>query len=233
MSKRKINTKLQVSYTEMLLVNLKQASISKETAPDKKQAIDSLLRWYLANHFFTPAQLKLAKSLVTKKQTKPVAIKKHYVYAISDGDNIKIGMSNNVPARLKALQTSNSKELIVVWKYYVGNTAKDAIKIERMLHRACRKYLIRGEWFSMDCIDIINSFNPNKKHCAKWEYAKLITVKNKRKNGVLDYSVSDIRRNNVSHSMNRVWAQSEVKELYQKEIKTLLDDLHVVLVEHE
>lgn len=233
MRKTKINkrsNKVKLSYTEILIRDLKDLSLAKTITEEQKELVDSLLRWYLVNHFLTSAQIRLAKSLVAPKQVKKTKPKKHYVYAISDGENIKIGMSSNVESRLKNLQTSNSKELLVVWKYYVGKSSKDAAKIEKMLHRACKEYSIRGEWFEMKALDIVNAFNPDRKHCAKWEYAKLVTVERKRRNGILNYTVNDIRRTNVTHKMNRVWEEKETKELYQKEISLLLEDLHVVLV---
>lgn len=233
MTKRKKSKKFKLTYVEILISDLKKLSRVKSLTSDEKEMIDSLLRWYLANHFLTSGQIKLAKSLVTPKQVKPSESKKYYVYVISDGSNIKIGMSNNVEARLKNLQTSNSSELLVVWKYYTGRCSKEAAKVEKMLHRACKEHHIRGEWFKMDGLPIVKSFNPNRRHCSKWEYAKLVTVDKKRKQGVLNYTVSDIRRNNITGKMNRVWEQKEDKELYQKEIAILLDERHVVLITHD
>lgn len=233
MSKIKKRVKTKLSYAEILIRDLKNLSTAKSTTKEQKQTIDSLLRWYLKNHFLTSGQIKLAESLTAPKKVKKKTNTKHYVYAISDGENIKIGMSNDVDKRLKTLQTSNSKDLIVVWKYYAGRQAKDATKIEKMLHRQCKSHRIRGEWFKMEALEMVKSFNPNRKNCSRWEYAKLVSVDTKRKNGILNYSVSDIRRNEVKYNMNRVWEQTETKELYQQEIKMLLDDKHIVLVIHE
>lgn len=233
MSKTKKRVKTKLSYAEVLIKDLKYLSTAKSTTKEQKQTVDSLLRWYLKNHFLTSGQVGLAKSLTAPKQAKKKTNTKHYVYAISDGENIKIGMSNNVEKRLKSLQTSNSKDLVVVWKYYAGRQAKDATKIEKMLHRQCKPHHIRGEWFKMEALEMVKSFNPNRKNCSRWEYAKLVTVETKRKEGVLNYKVSDIRRNKVKHNMNRVWEQKETQELYQQEIKMLLDDKHIVLVIHD
>jgi len=233
MPKRKSKgKKFKLNYIEVLIKDLKKLSTAKGVSKEQKQTIDSLLRWYLANHFLTSGQIKLAKSLTVPKQVKTKSSGKHYVYAISDGENIKIGMSNNVESRLKTFQTSNSKDLLVVWKYYTGRDSKDARKVEKMLHRHCKDYLIRGEWFRMDALEVIKSFNPNRKYCAKWEFAKLVSVDKKRKNGVLNYSISDIRRNNITKDMARVWEQRNTDELYQKEIASLLEDKHIVLLTH-
>ena len=221
--------KTQLNHEEIMLVKLKSFSLSRATSHDDKQTAVSLLRWYQINKFFTAAQKRLINNLTYIKK-KPVAVKKHYLYAISNGKEIKLGMSSNVNNRLKALQTSNAAELIVLWKYYIANTPKEAIKIEKMLHRSCKEFHIRGEWFGMSCMKTVNEFNPNKKHSAKWEYAKLISVERNRKAGILNFTVEDIRRTRLTSKMNRVWGQKETTELYQHEIVKLLDDGNVVLM---
>lgn len=233
MSKRKKSKyKSKLSYEELTVVKLKKFSLGKEVNSDDKQKAVSLIRWFQVNNYFTAAQKQLANSLTYVKK-KPAVVKKHYLYAISNGQEVKLGMSSDVNKRLKALQTSSPSELVVLWKYYIANTPADAIKIEKKLHRACEDYRIRGEWFKMDCIDIVNSFNPNKKHTAKWEFAKLISVSTRRKKGILNFTIENIRRTNIPSGANRVWEQKDTAELYQLEIKKQLDDGHVVIVIHE
>lgn len=230
MSKAKKNKrKAKLNYTEVIFVNLKKFSLAKSTSEEDKQKAKSLLKWFYANGFFTAAQQSLAKSLTYVKK-KPAVAKKHYLYAISNGEQVKLGMSGDVNKRLKALQTSSPSDLVVLWKYYIANTPADAIKIEKRLHRACKEFHVRGEWFSMGCIDIVNTFNPNKKHSAKWEFGKLISVDRNRKNGILNFTVESIRRTDLTGQMSRVWSQDDTAELYQLEIKKMLDDGHVVLM---
>tara|TARA_R110000850_G_scaffold117374_1_gene233759 strand:- start:160 stop:864 length:705 start_codon:yes stop_codon:yes gene_type:complete len=232
MSKVKKNQyKSQLSYEEIIVVKLKSFSLAKTTGQDDKQKAVSLIKWFQLNNYLTAAQKSLANQLTYVKK-KAAVVKKHYLYAISNGQEVKLGMSSNVNGRLNTLQTSSPSKLSLLWKYYIANTSKDAIKIEKMLHRACNEFHIRGEWFTMDCINIVNSFNPNKKHTAKWEYAKLISVATKRKSGILNFTVEDIRRTKVLANMNRVWEQKDTAELYQLEVKKYLDDGQVVLVIH-
>ncbi len=230
MSKAKRNKcKTQLSYEELIVVKLKGFSLSKSTNYDDKQKAVSLIKWYQINNYFTAAQKQLANKLTYVKK-KPEAVKKHYLYAISNGDQIKLGMSSNVNKRLKAMQTASPAELVVLWKYYIANTPTDAVKIEKKLHKACKQFHIRGEWFTKECIETVNSFNPNKRHAAIWEYAKLIQVDTKRTGGVLNFTVENIRRTNVTSKMNRVWSQNDTTELYQLEVKRLLDEDEVVLL---
>ncbi len=221
--------KLKLTYTEIQVVNL-ESFVSRNGVSDSdiRKAKD-LITWYKLNGYFTKAQMSLAKNLTYIKK-KPEVIKKHYLYAISNGEQVKLGMSSDVNKRLKSLQTSSPSELSLLWKYYIANTPKDAVKIEKMLHRACSKFHVRGEWFSMGCIDIVNSFNPNKKHCAKWDFATLISIEPRRRGGVLNFTTEKIRRNKVTSGMRRVFEQESTEELYQVEIKKHLDDGEVVLV---
>ena len=221
--------KSQLSYEELMLVKLKAFSLNKLTDHESKQKAVSLIKWFQINNFFTAAQKQLANQLTYVKK-KPAVVKKHYLYAISNGAQVKLGMSSDVNKRLKSMQTASPAELVLLWKYYIANTPADAIKIEKMLHRACKEFHIRGEWFDRTCIDTVNKFNPNKKHSARWEYAKLISVDRSRKSGILNFTVERIRRTSLTNKMNRVWSQDEVNELYQVEIKKLLGDGEVVLL---
>ena len=136
---KKNNRKAKLNYNEILFVNLKKFSLSKSDSDEDKQKAKSLLKWFHANGFFTAAQQALIKSLTYVKK-KPAVSKKHYLYAISNGVEVKLGMSSNVGGRLKALQTSNPAELVTLWKYYIANTPADAIKIEKRLHKACKEF---------------------------------------------------------------------------------------------
>ena len=230
MSKVK-NNKVKLNYLEITVINLEKFLNSAAIKDNQIENVKSLLSWFKLNGYFTKAQMSLAKNLTYVKK-KPAVVKKHYLYAISNGEQVKLGMSSNINGRLKTLQTSSPNELVLLWRYYIANTPVEAIRIEKMLHRACKEFHIRGEWFKMECINTVNKFNPNKKHSAKWEYAKLISVERSRKKGILNFTVEDIRRTKITSNMNRVWSQTETDELYQYEIVKLLDDGRVVLVTH-
>ena len=157
MSKDKRNNKSNLSYIEITVIKLNNLVRSKDAKDDHIEKAKSLLAWFKLNGYFTKAQISLAKNLTYVKKKVQVN-KKHYLYAISNGKEIKLGMSTDITKRLRTLQTSSPSELTLLWKYYIANTPKDAIKIERMLHRACKKFHIRGEWFTMECIETVNSF---------------------------------------------------------------------------
>lgn len=65
-----------------------------------------------------------------------------WVYFVLSGDAVKIGFTDTRPdIRLKALQTGNPQELVLV------GAIKGRSGLERTLHQAFAHLRIRGEWF--------------------------------------------------------------------------------------
>jgi len=82
-----------------------------------------------------------------------------YIYFVSDGELIKIGRAVNVQARLRAMQTSASKPLVLL------AVLGAHISVERLLHRHfkfCRRS--RGEWFTPhpELISVIEAINQGR-----------------------------------------------------------------------
>ncbi len=65
-------------------------------------------------------------------------------YIAQAGNAIKIGITNNLTSRMKQLQTDNPYEIKVLFLIF-----RDC---ETDLQNLVRKYNIRGEWFSMECL---------------------------------------------------------------------------------
>jgi len=72
---------------------------------------------------------------------------KVFIYCISDGEFVKVGMSKNIENRLKQLQTSSARELFVTLLIPCACPAQ-AIMRERQIHKSARKHNVRGEWFN-------------------------------------------------------------------------------------
>lgn len=90
----------------------------------------------------------LRAKYVKVKAKKERASISSYVYAISDGTNVKIGKSNNPHKRRDSLQTSNSKVLYVIATFNCTNQI-EAFKLEKKLHSKFSKYRLNREWFSI------------------------------------------------------------------------------------
>ena len=76
----------------------------------------------------------------------------HSVYVITDGKFTKIGVSQNVEKRLKALQTSNASKLSICG-YVEMNSVMQAYAVEKEVHRVYNKYRVKGEWFKQITAD--------------------------------------------------------------------------------
>lgn len=225
-----------LSYQEILLRDLQFAVRNILLPQEKKEICNSLIKWYMENHYFTSAQFALAKSITSKlgAERKPAKEKKHYLYAISDGENIKLGMSSNVNNRLKSLQTANPKTLSVIWKYYTGKEIKNARICEKRLHTACKRFKLNGEWFSNDCLEVINQFNPNRSAPKVWSSAKLFTIESRRKGKINYFDVMTITRNELSRNMKRIFSlRDDQMDLHHIEQRKLLEDGFVVFEIYE
>jgi T5orf172 domain len=66
-----------------------------------------------------------------------------HIYLISDGEFLKIGWTKNVILRREVLQCGNVRELTVL------ATKPGSQLTEGAIHKALRKYRVRGEWFKM------------------------------------------------------------------------------------
>lgn len=67
------------------------------------------------------------------------------VYAISDGDLIKVGFSGNLRGRLTELQAASPRPLTVCG----DRTTERARAVERVAHYLLREQRVRGEWFNV------------------------------------------------------------------------------------
>lgn len=82
------------------------------------------------------------------------------VYLVSNGKHLKIGMTSDIKKRLAALQTASPEELTILGLIPFQNRAQ-AKTAESRLHKSCKRYRRRGEWFSPDCLSVIQSRYPD------------------------------------------------------------------------
>jgi len=158
--------KLQFTEGEKFMVLLEK--IASSTSP-KAGICRSLISWFMEHRSWTPKQLKYVRALVVQKHRKEKQGVEYFLYAISDGNNVKIGFSSNIPKRVKSLQTANSGTIKVLWRLLAGNTSTEASKQEKKLHRFCRKYKIRGEWYKKECMFLVEQFGIKERITRKKE----------------------------------------------------------------
>lgn len=73
-----------------------------------------------------------------KKKRKPL-----FLYVVSCGPLLKIGVTNNIEQRISTLQTGNPHEIIL--EHF--EEKNQAYQIEAYLHRIFDSHKVRGEWF--------------------------------------------------------------------------------------
>lgn len=140
----------------------------------------------------------------------------YYVYFISDGEYLKIGISNDVDKRLKTLQTSNARLLNLVHCIEVPN--KDyAIWIENTLHGAFPHARAMGEWFRIDWKHVVV--------CADNLASNIESVRLTQKLNAL--VAKDIAENypEMRHTANYVTFNEAIIEYNNRRRQQILDDV--------
>jgi len=77
-----------------------------------------------------------------------------FLYCIASADAVKIGITTDVDSRLKALQTANPQTLKLVDALPMISKNK-AKQVEQLIHKCFKKYRLKGEWFSMEILNLI------------------------------------------------------------------------------
>jgi len=130
-----------------------------------------LIDWYNETGGLSKKQVEFASHLIrrAKNEKSRGKEKEHYLYAISDGKNVKIGFSVNPKYRRSALQTASPVRLEIIWTLAVGYSRMIAEKQERKLHRYCRKFRKQGEWFGIGCMHLVEQFHVKQKAIERRE----------------------------------------------------------------
>lgn len=144
---------------EELLIDLARVVDSSTDGPTREKA-EGLLGWYGVHGYLTARQLRFAKSIVkVKTKKKQRKTNNYWLYAIGYENLVKIGFSYDVPRRLRDLQTGCPGNLKILWRLDLQETNRNrALKFERKIHRQCRNYRLRGEWFDSGCLETVKNF---------------------------------------------------------------------------
>lgn len=78
-----------------------------------------------------------------------------YIYFISqmDTEKTKVGITNNLPRRMRQIQTGNDKPLSLIG-YIEYDTRTEARAEERRIHKLWQTKRLAGEWFDLTETDI-------------------------------------------------------------------------------
>lgn len=162
MPKRNARPKKTLHLSELEHKLVKLQNLAREGGEHSKTAI-SMVGWLLKNQTWTFKQREYIDLILCKDEAAKICKKKaktckYYVYAITDGVKVKLGVTTSIPSRIKSLQTSCHATLSCVWKFYTGTCKKHAYEVEKKIHRACKKHKVRGEWFEVESLGIVREF---------------------------------------------------------------------------
>jgi hypothetical protein len=91
-----------------------------------------------------------------------------YVYFISDGAAVKIGIAANPQQRLGELQTGNGKRLVLLHAIESNNSRR----LEGELHRRFAPNRLAGEWFNLSDSDM-----QDMRHTRRVDFKKEVVSK--------------------------------------------------------
>ena len=121
---------------------------------------NSLKLWYLEKGGWSEKQKLFVQSIIAgaKRKKRIDKKQKYHLYAITNGEEVKLGVSSDIKRLIKTLQRGHENMLACMWKYYVGCKEEDAAKMEKKLHRYCDEFRVRGDWFDTGCMDKVEKF---------------------------------------------------------------------------
>ena len=89
--------------------------------------------------------------------------KPYFLYAIAATNGIKLGYSKDIYNRKSNMQVGNADKLSLKMAIELSCNEADAKIAEKKLHRYCKEYHIRGEWYDIDCLPLVKRFKVEKK----------------------------------------------------------------------
>lgn len=87
------------------------------------------------------------------------------LYLIESSDYYKIGYASDIDRRLKQYNTHNPDYVIIDIKE--GDT-----KDEALLHKKCKEFRIKGEWFEK-CADVLDAWYTYERVCDEYIFTDL------------------------------------------------------------
>ncbi len=149
--------KIYLTYKELAIVRLSK-NIKLLNDSDKKFAY-GLLKKYRTHGYLSDKQWYWVEKIAPPERKKG---KVYCLYAMKAGNQVKLGFSTNPESRMKAVQTGNQNKVSILWTLEVAEERGQAKIQERKLHRYCKKYYLRGEWFEIGCMDHVRRFEKSR-----------------------------------------------------------------------
>lgn len=162
MTKRKSYWKKTNPLTTVLtkgerLISVLQNKVGGFRDPEYNRVAFELLQYYATTGTLTHDQWEILRTLNQKPSRKAIG-RNVFLYAMSAGNEVKIGVSSKPESRKRDMQVGNANEIEILWS--IGPVPrKEALGLEKKLHRKCKRFSIRGEWFKSECMGTVRSFS--------------------------------------------------------------------------
>lgn len=79
-------------------------------------------------------------------------------YFLTDGEYIKIGVAASLPNRIRQLQTANARRIRALY-IIPSENQREALRIEKTLHKYFQGKKLMGEWFNISINEIKTGCN--------------------------------------------------------------------------
>lgn len=165
MSKIKFNGEL--SHNQKLIVQLHDVAQNASNIINARDA-QSFCDYFVRNGCLTTYMKQRARELIqlhtgkkytsNRKRNRKLKWGEHYLYAISNGQHVKVGFSVNPKRRIATIQTGSALKAKLEWMKLCAYNDKDAYKQEAKLHRRLKPMLVRGEWFELGALGVCKSW---------------------------------------------------------------------------
>lgn len=77
-----------------------------------------------------------------------------YLFGLKDTDYFKVGITNDVLSRMRALQTANPHEIYLISSF----ESNDCLNVERKIHGLLYSMHVHGEWFKGNLDTVLDVF---------------------------------------------------------------------------
>ena len=163
----KIKFKGEISHHQKLIVQLHDVAKNASNITNARDA-QSFCDYFVRNGYLTTYMKQRARELIqlhtgikhisSRKRRRKIKWGEHYLYAIGNGEQLKIGYSVNPKKRISAIQTSSPFKVNLDWMKLCAYNDSDAKKQESKIHRKLKGLNVRGEWFDYKSLEICKSW---------------------------------------------------------------------------
>ena len=220
-SKNILNTKYLLDKYEIngsAAGNIVRTHVTNSKAPEfatlTKTVIGGIISYALTEVQYTLFESAINSYLCRNTPTR--------IYLMQNADAFKIGITNDVEVRLKSIHAAGSFNTKVIHEVYIG---KEAITLERRLHKEFKRVQIMYEWFKLTPEDVVRVKASMSSSLAENEYLveeasrkvknKLVNIANTKK----EYQEALVAEKELRLSAEKPTVKTVGRTVYKQPVK--------------